>query len=338
MSKIEVCLLCGNNEANDTGSHVIPHFLIKSMVSTAPNEKRAANDLSFKLTETETDYHVAREVKIETIESTFNKSVDDIDLENNSDLFTVDNKWCVDCEKKLSTLEGVASEEYKKVVDNGCRTVTMTKNSTSFRLMIYSILWRVSVTNFLPDKISFGFEQTLKELLNDCLDQDRKQLLENCSVQSERINSFPLLLGRTFNEDPSANHVYSYPNKNPQTYILNDLIVNVSEDENFDFKAVVPAISEIDQAALNYQNDNLEILIYSQEEYDEIRNDLIQKYVESRTSKLIYAFESAHMKFKGNEPTKDQKDQFLKAYFELNDQSPDFRNDILIKALMQVLN
>lgn len=331
--RLPLCPLCGVNEADDTGSHVVPYFLIKSMVSLDPDNKRSGQDMIFKLSDHGTDFYVRGGTE-EDFVKTFGKDVDDVDLSDNRDLFTVDNKWCKSCEAMFATLESLAAMEYSQILANGTRVHTM-PNSEVFRLFIYSVLWRLSVTSFLPNSISKEFETKLHNYLIDCLDADPKELKRKCLEKKDELCQYPLLVGRTFEEESSRNEVYAYDNSEPKTFIFNDLIINISESSQFDLNGVKPPYTEEDTEFLNKDEDQLKVILYSQEEYELLKKESVQRYVLNETRRLKVQLVNLFVKFVGRPPSEVEAQSFLDMYFEKKGEHPDLRNEIFIKTFMQ---
>ena len=62
------CKLCLEREANKKGSHVIPHFLVKSMVNDDRGENERDKEISFKMEATFSDVYFGRRVLPEKVE------------------------------------------------------------------------------------------------------------------------------------------------------------------------------------------------------------------------------------------------------------------------------
>lgn len=335
---MERCLLCGVNDANDTGSHVIPHFLLKSMASTQPEKKRGANELIFKVTEKETDVYIGREVLPEKIAKVLGKNPEEIDLEDNIDTTTVNNKWCTECEKKLSILENKAAELYKDIEPSEDRIYNLENQGPLFRLFIYSILWRIKATENIPTNISAECGEHLRQILMNCLNHDPKIMIQNCQDNKLEINRFPLILGRSFQLEASANFLMSINNSEPETFILNDLVVNFSCGKILNSEHVYPALKNVDKEVINQNSDNLNVIRYSDEEYTEVSQIAMQPLIKRRSLWLRLTFIKKYVEIFRKTPNQKELNSFLEYYFQITEDRTDLKNELFEEALAQWLN
>lgn len=160
MNKCKLCLL---NDADDKGSHVVPHFLLKRIFNVS-NAKGRDQEISFKITDSDVETYFGRSVQPEKLEEVFGPlTVEELESKAMADL-VVDHEWCKACEKKFATLESFYS-----------KTLTVAKESTYLStddplgaLMFWlSILWRSSVTGKTNLRLSSKDERKIRNLLNE---------------------------------------------------------------------------------------------------------------------------------------------------------------------------
>ncbi|MGB6084903.1 hypothetical protein [Moheibacter sp.] len=99
------CLLCKENEPDKTGSHIVPHFLIKR-IDNDDNQKGRDKELGFILGDTTTSTYFGRLIQPEKLEEVFGEVTDDL-ISNNKIDGIVDYYFCSDCEKKFSNIESI---------------------------------------------------------------------------------------------------------------------------------------------------------------------------------------------------------------------------------------
>ena len=75
------CLLCQEREADKTGSHIVPHFLLKR-IDNQIGVKGRDNELGFVIGKLETKSYFGRNVLPEKLEKIYGE-VDDELIENN---------------------------------------------------------------------------------------------------------------------------------------------------------------------------------------------------------------------------------------------------------------
>ncbi len=154
------CRLCHNSEANQTGSHLLSAFLVKSMIGERDNET------GFLITKKpELDY---RQNKMATP-------------------IKEDNILCRGCEQRLSFLESYISNEFTEklniskysanfpitINDSSITYKTcLNVNQNAFSLFIYSVIWRASISSndlFRPFKLPIRIEENISNMLDNLL-------------------------------------------------------------------------------------------------------------------------------------------------------------------------
>jgi hypothetical protein len=160
---MEKCKLCLKNDADDTGSHVVPHFLLKRIFNVDGAKGRDC-ELSFKLTGLNVESRYGRSVQPEKLEEVFGDLTDEERIEKAIVDLVVDNEWCKTCEKKFADLEG----EYSKTLDYSKEVpYQSTKGSLSATMFWLSIIWRCSVTGLTELTLTDKDQRKIRNLLND---------------------------------------------------------------------------------------------------------------------------------------------------------------------------
>ncbi|TKC04243.1 hypothetical protein [Pedobacter frigoris] len=106
------CALCLEREANDTGSHIIPHFLLKRIFNVE-NAKGRDQELSFKLTAYDVETHFGRGVNPDKLEEVFGELTDEELEAKVIAQMVIDHEWCTVCEKKFAYFESQYADTLK---------------------------------------------------------------------------------------------------------------------------------------------------------------------------------------------------------------------------------
>lgn len=150
-----VCMICGENKATKTNSHIVPSFLMFFFTSYNGSGKRDT-EVMFTLTNSKDSVYTGRSVSDTKIDQLFDKSKlteERIQKELSKNMVAKDFVFCPQCEKRpsdfLESPYALYSKEGKLVDDD---------IPLSFWL---SVIWRMSVTK------DYGFD--LGEALNENL-------------------------------------------------------------------------------------------------------------------------------------------------------------------------
>jgi hypothetical protein len=103
--------LCQKKESDKTGSHIVPYFLLRRVVSVNGKNRRGY-DLPFAINKYGMTLFFGQNVLPDKLEETFGE-IADKDIEQNTNTLVVDNFFCSDCEKRLSVIES----EYAKTIN-----------------------------------------------------------------------------------------------------------------------------------------------------------------------------------------------------------------------------
>lgn len=161
------CTLCLLNEADKTGSHVVPHFLMKT-VDNADHVKGRDKELGFKITEDFVTPYFGRDVNTTKLEEVFGELSESDIADSRSDVIA-DYIYCTSCEKKFSTLESAYAPTLNV---NKTDVYTSTNSSLTAFLFWTSIVWRLSAYGKLGFKLAQNEENRLRVILNKLLGAD----------------------------------------------------------------------------------------------------------------------------------------------------------------------
>ena len=173
--KLPFCKLCKTRQADKKNSHIIPKFLCSGLFeSTKPRHSLmiSKNGAGRKIQDTPKEDNILCvycEKRIEIIETHFARIIKDIHNYPN-------------LPDKFNFFNNVNQPHYIE-----CANI----HPTLFRLFIYSLIWRASISNlieFKKFKVSKLIEEELRLFLNVNLTINKKTLLDSLDV----INDIPL--------------------------------------------------------------------------------------------------------------------------------------------------
>jgi hypothetical protein len=161
MSNNNSCKLCRLNKADKTGSHFLPHFLLKRIDNIDGSTARD-KELGFLIGERDTTSYIGRAVLPEQFEEVFGElSEEEAKAMKNPSV--EDYVFCKDCETKFSAIEG----EYSKTIGyyNGeSEYVNKILKELAFLFWV-SVLWRVSISKKYGLILIEGEEELLRSFL-----------------------------------------------------------------------------------------------------------------------------------------------------------------------------
>lgn len=170
----DICLICNQNEATKTNSHIVPSFLISSFTSYNSSGKRDSEVL-FTITSSIDSVYTGRSVPDTKIEDLFDKdklTQERIDEELSINSVAKDFVFCPRCEKRLSVyLESPYAQfinEHKSIAND-------------IPLFFWlSVVWRMSVTEDYGFSLGQDLNQTLQLYLKSYFElKENEQSIES---------------------------------------------------------------------------------------------------------------------------------------------------------------
>ena len=152
------CLLCLQNDADKTGSHIIPSFLMKRV----NGEGKRDHEIGFMVNNGVASTYFGRDV-YEDKRRTITDNEQKMYSRENYDV--KDYIFCKHCEDFLASLES----KYAQSINLGFSLKSNTKNTkvTSNDAMLFwcSLVWRVSVTGHLGCQLHRDLEERLRKAI-----------------------------------------------------------------------------------------------------------------------------------------------------------------------------
>jgi len=227
------CFLCGTNRADKKNSHVIPFFLIKSMV-TPTESRRTEKDISFDLSKLGiVQCYFGRDVSPETINETLGREMGKKDLEENVNPYTKDDFLCTERETKIARLESKFSSivypkifaEKRQKEDESYEPIEVDTLITL--LFCYSIIWRIGSSGFGNLQIHQSILKTLAGILNLILATDEKDLERNLLTNKDKLLQHKIALSvDTRQEYKDGRFVFFKPDQvHPHSFYINSFYI-----------------------------------------------------------------------------------------------------------------
>ncbi len=234
------CIICNINEANQTGAHIFPAW----MIASAFDEKERNRDYevihNFYAVDNNLPFF-GRSVQLEKIEENIGRELNDEEIKSQKNPLVVDNLWCRECENKFKIVEDYFLENVdKKTLDfsdcNSLDIVQLKLNIYLVRLFLYSLIYRASITEKLGFKLEIKIEERLKYFISNYLQTDLKNTLNylNHSKRKNELLAYPIRCIKTENEKgKTSKPVYVHDKYDkPFCFLINNYILQFYTKES----------------------------------------------------------------------------------------------------------
>lgn len=257
-----VCRLCNANPADKTNSHIIPKFLCKGLFeSTSPRHTLSINrkGRARKLQDTPKENHIlcsSCEKRIEVIETHFARLFNDVhrypELPDQFQLKILGVQQYLECVMIHPTL---------------------------YKLFIYSLVWRPSISSLLdfrlfelPEKV----EEELRLFLDANLSLSKLDLMSGVDVAINYIPLYHSCLIKPIEKSESSRGVFTCCNMNETSHLL--LLV----DFGLFFYTDESAIGGVLERFSNKQNDRVIIALADLPRWMQINQTVIRKMLSKK--------------------------------------------------------
>lgn len=251
MNKCKIC----NSEADKTGSHIIPHFLLKRIDSEQGKPERD-REMGFVINERNPYSYFGRATSSTKLEEIYGKVSDERISENSIPLIE-DYIFCKRCEEEFGLLESNYSKSiYQNISEENILIYTGIKNEIALLFWI-SILFRLSVAKNSGFNLAEKHHEILREILNDYFSNKKTpDKLEKVKYKIARAVNFS-------NDNPTVLNIHT-SKSNPYQLILDEFILFMSIDNEDEIKNddVYEVEFNINELPENYLNSNEEESIY----------------------------------------------------------------------------
>lgn len=302
------CCLCEKKEADQTGSHIVPHFLLKRVVNVEGKTQRDY-ELGFRIDRMGMSSHFGRAVQPEKLEETFGE-VSDEDISKNQQQLVVDNYYCSGCEKRFSLIESAYSNTLSKIDTN----IYESGVSSIIGLLFWgSIVWRMSNHGQSGVKLKHEQEELLKNILDKYLPKEDIKELDSIDLDnSEDLSrlSYKLIRFNNIEENESKFVLIDPEYDNCSVLLIDEYILAFIFDKNYeDFEKNGKLGLEklFESVEENEINGNERIHPFAKDVYSNIRKKLIDIAKEHYYSGVSEYCDIIHRELEGHGDTMPQE-------------------------------
>lgn len=344
---MNTCPLCKKKEANQTGSHIFTHALIKTAINDAGNLKRD-KEIMYTLSSLNLESHfIGRSITDDRINEVLGKSMTEEDIEKNINTLVIDNLVCDVCEKRFTTAENYfITNIYQKLPSNDFRisndsnkneVISFSEteiNIDLIRLFFYIQIWRASASNHEKFRLKHKLEKKMAKIIDENLDLNYDTTIANCKKNSTEIRSFPVLITFVKTEinsktkkEHTQNIVFVSSSKMPYYFVINDISIQFYEKEShvrssidyiYGVKKIIPINEHI-----NFNETDFKIGVLS----DSNRKTLLESYNMALANAFIHRLRSffsyVHKLILGVKPSNYFVDNAVQKVIKSDDYSPD---------------
>ncbi len=296
-----ICKLCNNHIADKTGSHIVPHFLLKRIENEEGKTGRG-NELGFVIKTGDTFSYFGREVSPEKLEEVYGDLTEE-EIEANSHPLIIDHIFCSQCERKL----GVIEEKYSQTLNLKSNNNYSSGVQSALGLLFWaSIIWRLSISGNGGMRLSDPQNERLREMLFKILKTDFKEMDLTIlkKMKSAKGITYKLIRSPDYSKS-SPTFLHFYPDsKYPYTLIIWEYILFFSFSDNYThfLKDKFFGIqNQIFAASTNKPAGDEELIFYLPiDVMKRFNNGLIEFIKNIRVDSIFSKLDALHVKLGGN--------------------------------------
>ncbi|MGC4041897.1 MAG: hypothetical protein QM710_14230 [Flavobacterium sp.] len=158
---MKICKIC-SDIADKTGSHIVPHFLMKR-IDSEDGKMGRDKEMGFVISEKPSSYF-GRATSPEKLTELFGE-IDDSRIENNRIPLVEDYIFCSRCEKELAELESNYSKSIDKPTFSSDRNYSSKITSDKALLFWSSVIYRLSISENSGVRLMPEHEELFKKIL-----------------------------------------------------------------------------------------------------------------------------------------------------------------------------
>lgn len=223
------CRLCLNADATQTGSHIVPHFLIRRY-ENPQGEKQRGYEMGFEIGGLFSKGYVGRSVSPERIEPVYGEFTEE-DIQNNKHPDIEDYYFCPRCEKRFQVIESI----YSDTLAHFDRTGTPKVISSELGILFWcSVFWRLGIQRPIAMHFSDQEMELMRSVLDTCLPEpERKPDMDILSNNEDLKKLSYGFIRCTANEEDSKFFLVHPRYTKPHALVVADQIILFSLDDDY---------------------------------------------------------------------------------------------------------
>lgn len=329
------CNVCNINNANQTGAHIFPAWMIASAFSD--NGITRDYEIIFGINDYNADLEfIGKSVLPEKINDTLGKELNEIEIQNQKNPFVVDNLWCSVCEKRISQIEEYflinVHRKTNNYANNSKLKITELKSGNKYliRLFFYSLFLRADISKFMNFQICRRTHNKIKKFLTHYLRSNIKETINTIekSENRDQLLKYPIRCIKTQNKTESAsNFVYVQENQDkPYFFVINNYIIQFyGKGNRMKFKPNnFFGLSKIIHDSLdfkNYKEQYFTIALMNSELWEILRLNRVKENAKILMNNMVELYKSWYRKTYKINPDRKKISRFLN-YLIQQDKNP----------------
>lgn len=311
-----MCELCQLNKPFKSNTHYLTDYIIRTALNQdGTNERGKGIYHAIDPNKAIVDFRFQQNASPERLEKILGRRTTD---EENQDAkanidFSVNDKFCVDCEKIFTTIEQKFHPLLKNFRDTDLTdTPEMFFNgvdASTIRMFFLLQVWRTCICD-----VSFAITDNMKERLRQKIFTQDYAGLEQFPLSITYMETKPL--GKKEEESgdgyKTSNIVDSVEGANPNIIMMNDFYIQFYEDLNFPFDEFYGLNNELDyQDYINYQTEYLRVKIFSDTDRRLMLSNINRKFADGFMETQRTLFQMLYKHQFQTIPTHQIEEQYL---------------------------
>lgn len=327
--EMTLCEICNTNEANQTGAHIFPAW----MIASAFDEKGRNRDYevihAIRSLDNELPYF-GRSIQPEKIEESIGRELTEDEAESQKNFLVIDNLWCRKCENKLKILEDYFLENVdRNIIDfsnqKGLDVKTIKANIFLIRLFIYSLIYRASITKLMGFKLEEKIERKLKSFLNKYIQENLPETIEFIERNTEKneLTDYPVrCLKMETEKGKTFVHIQKTYDK-PYCFIINSYIFQFYQKERhirstpYSFFGITDFLSQMKYYP-NFKESEFQIGMMNLEHWNVVKSKFIKHHSQNKIQNFKLIYEEMFQDKFGYKPNQFQTQKFLEILVDNN--------------------
>jgi len=307
------CKICIEREANQTGSHIIPHFLDKRIVNVDGDIGRD-KELAFSISPEDQKFFIGRSVLPDQAKDLLS-DLNEEQFENMDSLSTEDYIFCSRCEKLLGKLES----DYSTTLSNaGDDHYISTKNGFLGTTFWLSIVFRLSVSSLNPAALKSKDEKKLRRYLAKIFEyNDYKEAQRAMTNFESHIAGYKLLRSIEFTEDHATYAFFHPKHQRPYCLIINEFSLFLFMKPTYQ-KSEIQDFFGLEKlhpkAKLNTLDKPERILSISHDDFQQVSRGLMEFFAEKKSRTNNYLLDGIFEKLFDRPMPYEVKVEFYRRY------------------------